>query len=71
MKEEEKASGIECHLSRLEKALEEIATAAAEDTIENDKKKTDNAKAAEMRNRGCRKPERKPRKGSGMKRKKK
>ena len=58
MKEEEKASGIECHLSRLEKALEEIAAAAAEDTVENDKKKTDNAKAAEMRNRGCRKPER-------------
>ncbi|CAH3043969.1 unnamed protein product [Pocillopora meandrina] len=56
MKEEEKASGIECHLSRLEKALEEIAAAAAEDTVENDKKKTDNAKAAEMRNRGCRKP---------------
>ena len=58
MKEEEKASGIECHLSRLEKALEEIAPAAAEDTVENDKKKTDNAKAVEMRNRGCRKPER-------------
>ena len=58
MKEEEKASEIECHQSRLEKALEEIAAAAAEDTVENDKKKTDNAKAAEMRNRGCRKPER-------------
>ena len=58
MKEEEKASGIECHLSRLEKALEEIAAAAAEDTVENDRKKTDDAKAAEMRNRGCRKPER-------------
>ena len=41
-----------------EKALEEIAAAAAEDTVENDKKKTDNAKAAEMRNRGYRKPER-------------
>ncbi|RMX47559.1 hypothetical protein pdam_00018655 [Pocillopora damicornis] len=58
MKEEEKASGIECHLSRLEKALEEIAAAAAEDTVENYRKKTDDAKAAEMRNRGCRKPER-------------
>ena len=58
MKEEEKASGIECHLRRLEKALEEIAAAAAEDTIENYRKRTDDAKAAEMRNRGCRKPER-------------
>ena len=39
-------------MSELEKALEEIAEAAAEDTVENDTKKTDNAKAAEMRNRG-------------------
>ena len=58
MKEEEKANGIECHLSKLEKALEEIAAAEAEDTIENDKKKTDNAKEAETRNRGSRNPER-------------
>ena len=44
-------------MSELEKALEEIAEAAAEDTVENDTKKTDNAKAAEMRNRGSKKPE--------------
>jgi len=46
MKDEEKASGIECDLSEVEKALEEIAekTAAAEDTVKNDKKKVDNAK---------------------------
>ncbi|CAH3123504.1 unnamed protein product, partial [Porites lobata] len=49
----EKASGIECDLSDVEKALEEIAEkeVAAEDTVENDKKKLDNAKAVEMRNR--------------------
>ena len=53
IKDEEKASGIERDLSEVEKALEEIAEreAAAEDTVENDKKKADNAKAAEMRNR--------------------
>ncbi|CAH3039182.1 unnamed protein product [Porites lobata] len=53
MKDEEKASGIECDLSDVEKALEEIAEkeVAAEDTVENDKKKLDNAKAVEMRNR--------------------
>ena len=53
MKDEEKASGIECDLSEVEKALEEIAEkeVAAEDTVENDKKKVDNAKAVEMRNR--------------------
>lgn len=53
MKDEEKASGIECDLSEVEKALEEIAEkeVAAEDTVENDKKKVDNAKAMEMRNR--------------------
>ena len=44
-------------MSELEKALEEIAEAAAEDTVENDKKKTYNAKAAEMRNRDSKKPE--------------
>ena len=53
IKDEEKASGIERDLSEMERALEEIAEreAAAEDTLENDKKKADNAKAAEMRNR--------------------
>ena len=53
MKDEEKASGIECDLSEAEKALEEKAEkeVAAEDTVENDKKKVDNAKAMEMRNR--------------------
>ena len=53
MKDEEKASGIECDLSEVEKALEEIAEkeVAAEDTMENDKKKVDNAKSVEMRNR--------------------
>ena len=66
MKEEEKASEIECHLSRLEKALEEIAAAAAEDTVANEKKKTDKANAAEMRNRGCRKPERNTGKAAGF-----
>ena len=53
IKDEEKTSGIECDLSEVEKALEEIAEkeAEAEDTVENDKKKADNAKAAQMRNR--------------------
>ena len=45
----------ECHLSGLEKALEEKA---AEEIVENDKKKTDNAKAAEMRSRSSRRPKR-------------
>ena len=43
MKDEERESGIECDLSEVEKALE--------GTIENEKKKADNAKAAQMRNR--------------------
>ena len=53
MKDEEKASGIECDLSAFEKALEEIAEkeVAAKGTVENDKKKLDNAKAVKMRNR--------------------
>ena len=53
IKDEEKASGIECDLTEVEKALEEIAEkkVAAEDTVENDKKKVDIAKAVEMRNR--------------------
>ena len=52
MKDEERASGIECDLSEVVKALEETSEkeAAAEDTVENDKK-ADNAKAAEMKNR--------------------
>jgi len=46
MKEEEKAIGIECDLSEVKKILEEIAEkeAAAEDAVENYKKKVDNAK---------------------------
>ncbi|KAJ7371639.1 hypothetical protein OS493_024318 [Desmophyllum pertusum] len=53
MRGEEKASGIETDLSQVEKALEEIAEkeAVAEDTVENEKKKSDKAKAVEMRNR--------------------
>ena len=52
MKDEERASGIECDLSEVVKAPEETSEkeAAAEDTVENDKK-ADNAKAAEMKNR--------------------
>ena len=48
MKDEERASGIECDLSEVVKASEKEA--AAEDTVENDKE-ADNAKAAEMKNR--------------------
>ena len=53
MRQEEKASGIETDLSEVEKAPEEIGEkeTAAEETVENDKKKVDNAKAVEMRNR--------------------
>ena len=53
MRDEEQASGVETDLSEVEKALEEIAEkeAVAEDTVQNDKKKVDNAKAVEMRNR--------------------
>ena len=53
MRDEEKASGIDTDLSEVEKALEEIAEkeAAVEETTQNDKKKVDSAKAAEMRNR--------------------
>ena len=53
MREEEKASGIDTDLSDVEKTLEEIAEkeAVVEETTENDKKKVDSAKAAEMRNR--------------------
>ena len=39
-------------MSEVEKALEEIAEeVAAEDTVENDKKKVENSKAVEMKNR--------------------
>ena len=52
MKDEERESGIECDLSEVEKALEEIAEKeAAAEGKENEKKKADNAKAAQMRNR--------------------
>ena len=73
MKDEERESGIECDLSEVEKALEEIAEreAAAEDTVENDKKKADNAKAAEMRNRALESLNTEHRKGSETKRRRK
>ena len=73
IKDEEKASGIERDLSEVEKALEEIAEreAAAEDTVENDKKKADNAKAAEMRNRALESLNTEHRKGSETKRRRK
>ena len=53
MRDEEKASGIDTDLSDVEKALEEIVEreAVVEETAQNDKKKVDNAKAAEMRYR--------------------
>ena len=53
MRDEEKASGIDTDLSDVEKALEEIAEkeAVVEETTQNEKKKVDSAKAAEMRNR--------------------
>ena len=52
MRDEEKASGIDTDLSEVEKALEEIGEkeAAVEETTQNDKKKVDSAKAAEMKN---------------------
>ena len=53
MREEEKASGIETDMSEVEKALEEISEkeAVAEDTLDSNKKKADNAKAVDMRKR--------------------
>ena len=53
MRDEERANGIDTDLSDVEKALEEIAEkeAVVEETTQNDKKKVDSAKAAEMRNR--------------------
>ena len=53
MRDEEKASGIDTDLSDVEKALEEIVEkeAVVEETAQNDKKKVNDAKAAEMRYR--------------------
>ena len=53
MRDEEKASGIDTDLSDVEKALEEIVEkeAVVEETTQNDKKKVDSAKAAEIRYR--------------------
>ena len=53
MRDEEKASGIDTDLSDVEKALEEIVEkeTVVEETAQNDEKKVDNAKAAEMRYR--------------------
>ena len=53
MRDEEKASGIDTDLSDVEKALEGIVEkeAVVEETAQNDKKKVDSAKAAEMRYR--------------------
>ena len=53
MRHEEKASGIDTDLSDVEKALKDIAEkeAVVGETTQNDKKKVDSAKAAEMRNR--------------------
>ena len=73
IKDEEKTSGIECDLSEVEKALEEIAEkeAEAEDTVENEKRTADNAKAAEMRNRALESLNTEHRKGNGTKRRRK
>ena len=51
--DEENATGIDTDFSDVEKALEEIVEkeAEVEETAQNDKKKVDSAKAAEMRNR--------------------
>ena len=53
MRDEEKASGIDTDLSDVEKALEGIVEkeAVVEETAQNDKKKVNSAKAAEMRYR--------------------
>ena len=53
MRDEEKASGIDTDLSDVEQALEEIEEkeTVVEETAQNDEKKVDNAKAAEMRYR--------------------
>ena len=53
IRDEENATGINTDFSDVEKALEEIVEkeAEVEETAQNDKKKVDSAKAAEMRNR--------------------
>ena len=53
IRDEENATGIDTDFSNVEKALEEIVEkeAEVEETAQNDKKKVDSAKAAEMRNR--------------------
>ena len=53
MRDEEKVSGIDTNLSDVEKALEDIVEkeAVVEETAQNDKKKVDSAKVAEMRYR--------------------
>ena len=53
IRDEENATGIDTDFSDVEKALEEIVEkeAEVEETAQNDKKKGDSAKAAEMRNR--------------------
>ena len=53
MWDEEKASGIDTDLSDVEKALGEIVEkeAVVEETMQNDEKNVDNAKAAEIRYR--------------------
>ena len=53
MQHEEKTSGIDTDLSNVKKALEGIVEkeAVVEETAQNDKKKVDSAKAAEMRYR--------------------
>ena len=52
MRDEWKASWIDTDLSNVENAIDEIAEkeAVVEETAQNDKKKDDSAKAAEMRN---------------------
>ena len=53
IRDEKNATGIDTDFSDVEKALEEIVEkeAEVEETAQNDKKKGDSAKAAEMRNR--------------------
>ena len=53
IRDEENATVIDTDFSDVEKALEEIVEkeAEVEETAQNDKKKVDSAKAAEMRNR--------------------
>ena len=52
MRNEEKTSSIDTDLSNVENTVKEIAEkeAVVEETAQNDKKKEDSVKAAEMRN---------------------